>query len=62
VSEETIRALAGHVSHRMLERYSHIRTRAKEDTIRTLEPPVLGETGAQNWAHSDVVENPALAN
>ena len=37
VSEETIRALAGHVSRRMLERYSHIRTHAKVAAIRSLE-------------------------
>ena len=48
VSEETIRALAGHVSRRMLERYSHIRTRAKEEAILTLEQPNLEAEGAQN--------------
>jgi integrase len=36
VSEQTIKALAGHVSKQMLERYSHIRTRAKQDAIATL--------------------------
>lgn len=52
VSEETIRALAGHVSRRMLERYSHIRTRAKEDAIRTLEQADIQGEGAQKWAQS----------
>jgi hypothetical protein len=37
VSEETIRALAGHVSKKMLERYSHIRTQAKQSAIAALE-------------------------
>jgi integrase len=37
VSEQTITALAGHVSKRMLERYSHIRAQAKRDAIATLE-------------------------
>lgn len=37
VSEETIRQLAGHVSPRMLARYSHIRSRARRDAIATLE-------------------------
>lgn len=37
VSEETIRALAGHVSQRMMQRYSHIRTHAKQAAIATLE-------------------------
>jgi len=34
--KQTIKALAGHVSKQMLERYSHIRTRAKEQAIATL--------------------------
>ncbi|HXR35942.1 MAG TPA: hypothetical protein VN754_08345 [Candidatus Binataceae bacterium] len=37
VSEETIRQLAGHVSHRMLARYAHIRAQARRDAIATLE-------------------------
>lgn len=37
VREETIRALAGHVSKQMLQRYSHIRLRAKQAAIAALE-------------------------
>ncbi len=37
VSEETIRALAGHVSRAMLARYSHIRADAKRAAISALE-------------------------
>jgi hypothetical protein len=37
VSEETIRALAGHVSRAMLARYSHIRADSKRAAISTLE-------------------------
>jgi hypothetical protein len=37
VSEQTIRALAGHVSKQMLERYSHIRREAKLEAITALE-------------------------
>jgi integrase len=37
VSEGTIKSLAGHVSKRMLERYSHIRTHAKRAAIEALE-------------------------
>ncbi len=40
VSEETIRALAGHVSRQMLQRYSHIRVEAKRAAIAVLEPRV----------------------
>ena len=42
VSEGTIKSLAGHVSKRMLERYSHIRMAAKRDAVAaiTLRPRV----------------------
>ena len=49
VSEQTITALAGHVSKRMLERYSHIRAQAKRDAILALD------CGAQNWAQSSTI-------
>jgi integrase len=59
VSEETIRALAGHVSKQMLQRYSHIRMHAKEAAILSLETAEIedsaGEAGgerAQNRAES----------
>ena len=49
ISEQTIRSLAGHVSRQMLERYSHIRSQAKQAAIRCLEEqagtPVLEEAG-----------------
>jgi hypothetical protein len=60
VSEETIRALAGHVSRKMLERYSHIRTHAKRAAIASLEhvsdqrpEPDSEVEGAQKEAQSD---------
>ena len=37
ISEETIRALAGHVSRQMLSRYAHIRAQAKRAAIATLD-------------------------
>ena len=56
VSEETIRALAGHVSRQMLERYSHIRSQAKRAAIHSLEEQhaelVLEQTGHKN-GHSE---------
>jgi integrase len=49
VSEQTIKALAGHVSRQMLERYSHIRSEAKQAAIQALEQqpiePILRATG-----------------
>jgi integrase len=57
VSEQTIKALAGHVSRQMLERYSHIRSEAKQAAIEALEQqriePILRETGHKN-GHSGV--------
>ena len=44
VSEETIRSLAGHVSHQMLQRYSHIRVQAKRDAITALERDRIGNS------------------
>jgi integrase len=69
VSEETIRALAGHVSKQMLQRYSHIRSEAKRAAIEGLERDHLAsgvtaaeidEVGAQNGAQSDVPYKPML--
>jgi integrase len=69
VSEETIRALAGHVSKKMLERYSHIRISAKRAAIAALDRPIYGtaeETPvgdrAQNWAQSEMTGKPELPN
>jgi integrase len=55
VSEETLKQLAGHVSRKMLERYSHIRRQAKQEAIATLEQfsnasqidPILGRRGTK---------------
>jgi hypothetical protein len=56
VSEQTIKALAGHVSRQMLERYSHIRSQAKQAAIKALErgaiEPNLQPTG-HRIGHSD---------
>jgi integrase len=48
VSEETIRALAGHVSRKMLERYSHIRLAAKQAAIQSLEAAAFDAWSPQN--------------
>jgi len=59
VSEQTIKALAGHVSRQMLERYSHIRSAAKQAAIQALEhgaiEPILPVTG-HRIGHSDASE------
>lgn len=56
ISEETIRSLAGHVSREMLQRYSHVRTAAKESAIRCLEEGMRGEGGTQKWSQSQAGE------
>jgi integrase len=69
VSEKTIRSLAGHVSKKMLERYSHIRISAKQAAIATLDqavPAVAAEapqtSRAQNWAQFEAVGKPEHSN
>lgn len=51
VSEQTIMALAGHVSKSMLARYSHIRQAAKQAAIDALERPDFGPGLLQNPLH-----------
>ena len=53
ISEETIRALAGHVSKEMLQRYSHIRVRAKQEAMAAIELDRLNNpTGGTKRAQS----------
>ncbi len=61
VSEQTITALAGHVSKRMLERYSHIRAQAKRNAIETLESADFTGVEAQKWAQSPQAETTETA-
>ena len=42
VPESTMLALMGHMSRAMLERYSHIRMRAKREAVKSLELPKAG--------------------
>ncbi|HVN64223.1 MAG TPA: tyrosine-type recombinase/integrase, partial [Candidatus Binataceae bacterium] len=53
VSEETIRALAGHVSPAMLRRYAHIRASAKRAAIASLEIGAEGAYKPINGSDSD---------
>jgi len=61
-SEQTIMAIAGHVSRRMLEHYSHIRMEAKRTALEAISQPVFGRDGAQNWAQSPDSPKPSAAN
>jgi integrase len=48
--DATIMALSGHLSKKMLERYSHVRNEAKRVAIAALENMVGISEGAQKWA------------
>ena len=61
-SDQTIMAIAGHVSRRMLEHYSHIRIEAKRKALEAISQPAFGTDGAQNWAQSPNSPKPSAAN
>jgi integrase len=61
-SEQTIMAITGHVSRRMLEHYSHIRMEAKRAAVEAISQPVFASSGAQNWAQSPDSEKEPRAN
>jgi len=42
-SDQTIMAIAGHVSPRMLAHYSHVRLEAKRNALEALSKPALSE-------------------
>jgi integrase len=42
VPESTMLAIMGHMSRAMLERYSHIRMKAKREAVKSLELPKVG--------------------
>jgi integrase len=51
-SEHTLMAIAGHVSRKMIEHYSHIRMEAKRTALDAIAKPAFEGDGAQNWAQS----------
>jgi len=61
-SEHTLMAIAGHVSRRMIEHYSHIRIEAKRTALDAIAKPVSGSDRAQNWAQSQNDEKPVVRN
>jgi integrase len=61
-SEHTLMAIAGHVSRRMIEHYSHIRMEAKRAALNAIAKHVSEADGAQNWAQSPSVRKTAAAN
>jgi len=61
-SDMTIMSIAGHVSKKMLERYSHIRVAAKRVALDAIAKPVFDTGVAQNWAQSTTGEKPSAPN
>lgn len=66
-SDQTIMAIAGHVSREMLERYSHIRMAAKRTAMNAIATPLPERSGAesdypQKSPQSQVLENGSLRN
>jgi integrase len=61
-SEQTLMAIAGHVSRKMIEHYSHIRMEAKRAALDAIAKPVSEPGGAQNWAQSPTTEKAHVAN
>ncbi|MBC7932217.1 MAG: site-specific integrase [Rubrivivax sp.] len=54
-SEQTIMAIAGHVSRRMLERYSHIRLEAKRNALEALSGKKQEGNGTNSGTKTDTV-------
>ena len=61
-SEQTLMAIAGHVSRKMIEHYSHIRMEAKRTALDAIAKPAFESVGAQNWAQSPSAGKTTAAN
>jgi len=61
-SEHTLMAIAGHVSRKMIEHYSHIRMEAKRAALDAIARPVSEPDGAQNRAQLHAEEKPRVTN
>lgn len=61
-SEQTLMAIAGHLSRKMIEHYSHIRMEAKRAALDAIAKPVAEAGVAQNWAQSSDEGKPAVRN
>lgn len=61
-SEQTLMSIAGHLSRKMLEHYSHIRMAAKRTALEAIVKPIFDVGVAQNWAQSPTGEKTTVAN
>lgn len=60
-SEQTLMSIAGHMSRKMVEHYSHIRMAAKRAALDAIVKPIIDAGVAQNWAQSPNVEKTAAS-
>jgi integrase len=61
-SEQTLMSIAGHLSRKMIEHYSHIRMAAKRTALDAIVKPTFDAGVAQNWAQSPSLEKTAAPN
>ena len=61
-SDQTIMAIAGQLSRKMMEHCSHIRMHAKRTALDAIARPVSEPDGAQNRAQSSNEEKPPVRN
>ena len=61
-SEQTLMSIAGHLSAKMLEHYSHIRMARKRAALDAIAKPVFDAGVAQNWAQSPSGEKTTAPN
>jgi integrase len=61
-SEQTLMSIAGHLSRKMLEHYSHIRMAAKRAAVDAIAKPFFEAPVAQKWAQSEGSEKIGVAN
>jgi len=53
-SDQTVMAIAGHVSHKMLSHYSHVRLEAKRKALDALSGGVLGGVKSQSTSQNSM--------
>lgn len=61
-SEHTVMAVAGHVSRKMMDHYSHVRIEAKRAALEAIAIQGSRPERAQNWAQFLVEEKPPVRN
>ena len=61
-SDATLMAVAGHMSRRMLEHYSHVRIPAKRSALEKLESGLMGGPSATRQPETILRVEPGKAN